>query len=146
MHGPKSTHRAEKNVPPAIRAIVNLRDGGSDRYDGRGVGTHIDHHHRQLRSQGPRHTPGNLVSLFGSGTTGNHGLMHRRPERATHLGFIVPSYIDDPADVPIRLASRYGKRGWAMLTDAGDEHPVDPGLVVRIMRDLGIWGPTETWL
>jgi hypothetical protein len=146
MIGPKTPRSKTNGVPPAVRAIVNRRDGGSDRYDGRGVGTHIDHHHRQLRSQGPRHTPGNLVSLFGSGTTGNHHLMHHRPERATQLGFIVPSYIDDPADVPIRLASRYGKRGWALLDDDGDEHPVDPGFVLSRMRDLGIWGPTDNWL
>jgi hypothetical protein len=146
MHAPKTPRSKTNGVPPAIRAIVTARDGGSDRYDGRGVGPHIDHHHRQLRSQGPRHTPGNLVSLYGSGTTGNHGLMHHRPERATHLGFIVPSYVDDPAVVPIRVASRYGRRGWALLDDDGGETPVAPGDVVSIMRDLGIWGPNDNWL
>lgn len=145
-YGPRPLPDQAKQVPAANRALVLLRDGGSDRYDGRGVGEHINVHHRQLRSQGPLHDVGNLVSLYGSGTTGNHGIMHARPEFARRLGFIVPSHVEDPADVPIRLASRYGVKRWTLLDHLGYETHLDPRDVVERMRALGIWGPNENWL
>jgi len=143
---PKSKPKPAADVPAAIVAIVDRRDGGSDRFDGRGIGAGRNLHHRQLRSQGPLHTPSNLVTMRGSGTTGTHGHMHHNRAYAQRYGFIIPSYIEDTTTVPIRVANRWGLKGWATFDDDGQEHPLAPGDVVTIMRDLGLWAPLENWL
>ena len=146
MIRPKNPDQQPRDVPAEVKAIVDQRDGQSDRYDGRGIGKARNLHHRQLRSQGPLHTPGNLVTLFGSGTTGNHGMIHHNRDLARRLGFIIPSFVEDVTAVPIRVASRYGRKSWATFDDDGQEHPLAPGSVVTIMRDLGLWAPDENWL
>lgn len=146
MIRPKATEKAPREVPAAVKEVVDTRDRLIDRWSGHYLGAGRNLHHRQLRSQGPRHTPGNLVSLSGSGTTGTHGHVHANPALAVQYGFIVPSWVEDPSWVPIRLAGRYGKRDWHLLRDDGLTVPLAPGDVVRIMRDLGVWGQTDNWL
>lgn len=74
-------------------------------------------HHRLLRSQGGTHAPSNLVTLTGSGTTGEHGWVHANPRIATVLGYMVPSW-GDPTQVPIFRVAPYGSGlGWYLQDD-----------------------------
>lgn len=83
-------------------------------------------HHRQLLSRGGTHSPANLVTLTGSGTTGEHGWAHAHPDLATILGYIVPSWVD-PATVPIYRINHYGTAyDWHLQTDDEQLEPCPP--------------------
>lgn len=146
MIQPKTGERPDKNVPRAVIDIVDARDRLKDRWAGHVIGPGRNLHHRQLRSQGVHHNPGNLVTLSGSGTTGTHGMVHHNRALGQAYGFIVPSWIADPSLVPIRLANVYGVRGWALLADDGTERSITPQAALFAMRTLGVWKPTESWL
>lgn len=130
--------RATQNVPREVIDRVDRRDRQVDRMTGKGIGPGRNLHHRQLRSQGGRHEVANLITLSGSGTTGTHGLVHANVDRATRYGFIVPSWVDDPARVPIRLATPRG-RAWHYLNSDGTIRPVHQIDALYRMLDLGIW-------
>ena len=68
-------------------------------------------HHRQLRSQGGKHIVENGVLLC----LWCHGWVHGNVRAAIESGFILPSWIDDPAMVAIKTW-----RGWIMLLTDGD--------------------------
>lgn len=70
-------------------------------------------HHRQLRSQGGKHTVENLILLCGSGTTGCHGWVHHHPADARDMGWIVSGYAE-PDETPV-----YTWRGWLLLLSDG---------------------------
>lgn len=52
--------------------------------------------------------------------TACHEFIHRHPDTARRLGFIVPSWIEDVADVPLLL----GGIQWYRLDDEGGQEPV----------------------
>jgi hypothetical protein len=130
--------RVAHNVPAAVIDAVDRRDRRFDRLTGKGLGAGRNLHHRQLRSQGGKHVVENLITLSGSGTTGTHGLVHANVERATRYGFIVPGWVDDPARVPIRLATPRGRR-WHYLNADGTVRPLHDVDAVYALLDLGIW-------
>lgn len=126
-------------IPARIVRGTDRRDRGIDRRTGRFIGAGRNLRHRKLLSRGGKDTIGNLVSLSGSGTTGTHGWVHANPAEAEHLGLMVPSWIDDPSEVPVRLADECGRFSWVRLLDSGDTFPMTDAAAERRMRDLGIW-------
>jgi hypothetical protein len=130
--------RLAHSVPAAVVELVDRRDRLSCRLTGKGVGPGRNLHHRQLRSQGGQHRVENLVTLSGSGTTGTHGMVHANVEKAIRYGFIVPSWVDDPATVPIRLATPRGRRCHYLNAD-GTARPLHEVDAVYRLIDLGIW-------
>ena len=127
------------DVPRHVVDLVDQRDGRIDRSTGRGLGAGRNLHHRRLRSRRGHHTPANLITLSGSGTTGTHGYMHANPRIATEHGFIVPSWAD-PAEVPILLADRRGRKAWHLLTEEGTTTPLSEADALDAMRALGLRG------
>jgi hypothetical protein len=145
MIQPKTGDTAGRDIPAASVALVDARDRLLDRWAGKGMSSGRNLHHRQLRRTHV-HTASNLVTLSGSGTTGTHGMVHHNRAVAQRYGFIIPSWVDDIAAVPIRVASAYGIRSWATFDDEGNEHALHAGQVPAIMRKLGLWADDENWL
>lgn len=59
-------------------------------------------HHRKGRGGKSPHTPQNLVTLCGSGTTGCHGFVHAHPSYSYDHGFMVRRLgLKGPEDVAI---------------------------------------------
>lgn len=123
--------------------MVDWRDQLTDRMHGLHIGEGRNLHHRKLLSRGGEDWPSNLITLSGSGTTGTHGWAHANPAEATRLGFMVPSWVDDPADVPIYLAGLRNSREWHLLGDDGTATPLTPTDAETRMLALGIWHPQE---
>lgn len=126
-------------IPARVRRVVDWRDAMHDRKAGHYIGEGRNHHHRQLLSRGGEDWPSNIVTLSGSGTTGTHGWVHANPAEATRLGFMVPSWVADPAAVPIFLADSRGVQFWALLGDDGTTTPLTPDDAFARMRALGVW-------
>lgn len=127
------------DIPKAQKRTVDDRDHGYDRMTGWFAGRSRNFHHRKLRSRGGLHTAGNLISLNGSGTTGSHGWVHANPEEATYLGLMIPSWVDDPQDVPVKVADVYGRKSWVRLLDSGRVADLTEQQAAAIMLKLGIW-------
>lgn len=90
-----------------------------------GPGGFFSRHHRQLRRSG-NHSPANLVLLIGSGTSSEHGWMHRNVGVARVLGYIVEQH-EDPAQVPVYRLDAYGMTyGWHLQTDDAQLEPCPP--------------------
>lgn len=79
------------------RAFVYERSGGRCEASVAGVceGRGTNAHHKQMRGQGGKDDPENLLWVCGSGTTGCHGWIHANPTQAIALGLLVSSF--DPA-------------------------------------------------
>lgn len=94
-------------IPKRARTVVLQRDGQSCLR----CGVHISVrgyslHHRKGRHALPGmpdpHTPANLVTLCGSGTTGCHGHVHNHPEESYRAGWmILRGGSEDPCRVPV---------------------------------------------
>ncbi|HEX5100453.1 MAG TPA: HNH endonuclease [Polyangiaceae bacterium] len=69
----RATTRAKQTIPPSIRRSVLRRDGGRCRVPGCRHAVFVDAHHIQLRAEGGRHDPENLVTLCGA----HHLAVHR---------------------------------------------------------------------
>jgi hypothetical protein len=134
-----------KAVPERIKAVVDDRDKQQDRLTGQFLGGARNLHHRKLRSRGGENTVPNLITLSGSGTTGSHGWVHAHPAAATRLGFIVPSWIDDPADVPVLVQTGPRWKRWVRLQANGHVLPLERDEALVRMRELGVWGQDEDW-
>lgn len=85
--------------------------------EGRGVGWAL--HHRLLRSQGPRHTPDNLITVCQLGAAQCHDWIHGHPADARKGGWML-SGRQEPLAVPVLIA---GQR-WVYLTSTGLYHDV----------------------
>ncbi|HEY3497954.1 MAG TPA: HNH endonuclease signature motif containing protein, partial [Polyangiaceae bacterium] len=70
---PPAMTRAKQTIPPAVRRMVLRRDGGRCRVPGCRHAVFVDAHHIQLRAEGGRHDPDNLVTLCGA----HHLAVHR---------------------------------------------------------------------
>jgi hypothetical protein len=128
------------DIPASMRDVVVTRDAGVSRATGRG-GRGINLHHRWLRSQGGEHTPQNLVSLDGSGTTGAHGWVHANVHEATLLGLIVPAHLA-PETVPVLLSvprSARGRHAWYLLLPNAHQVLLTAAETEAAMRGLGVW-------
>ena len=81
-------------------------------------------HHRRMRSHPwpGLHEPSNLILVCGSGTTGCHGLIHSHPQFAYAQGWLLHSWEDQPAAVPINTFAH----GWILLDDQGGWRPYEP--------------------
>ncbi len=122
-NAPRKTRRDVGPTPEVVEACLD-RDsyscclcGMGIGPEGRGVGWSL--HHRLLRSQGPRHTPDNLLTLCGSGTTGCHSWVHANPVDARKGGWLL-SGRQEPLAIPVLIA---GQR-WVYLTSTGLYHDV----------------------
>ncbi|HEY3497062.1 MAG TPA: HNH endonuclease signature motif containing protein, partial [Polyangiaceae bacterium] len=62
-----------QTIPPSVRRMVLRRDGGRCRVPGCRHAVYVDAHHIQLRAEGGRHDPENLVTLCGA----HHLAVHR---------------------------------------------------------------------
>jgi hypothetical protein len=80
--------------------------------EGRGVGWAL--HHRLLRSQGPRHTPDNLITVCQLGASQCHDWIHGNPADARKGGWML-SGRQEPLAIPVLIA---GQR-WVYLTSTG---------------------------
>jgi len=65
--------RAKQSIPPALRRAVTLRDQHRCQVPGCSNASWIDVHHIELRSEGGRHSPQNLVCVCGA----HHRAAHR---------------------------------------------------------------------
>jgi hypothetical protein len=65
--------RASQTIPPALRRAVLVRDGHCCRVPGCKNSTFLDLHHIQLRSEGGRNVPENILTLCGA----HHRAIHR---------------------------------------------------------------------
>ncbi|HEY3496938.1 MAG TPA: HNH endonuclease signature motif containing protein [Polyangiaceae bacterium] len=65
--------RAKQTIPPSVRRKILRRDGGRCRVPGCRHAVFVDAHHIQLRAEGGRHDPENLVTLCGA----HHLAVHR---------------------------------------------------------------------
>lgn len=99
---------AERNA----RKVVKARSQSLCEMCGRAEATNM--HHRKNRSQGGAWTPGNLLHLCGSGTTGCHGSVGDNVALSRERGWSVLS-TDDPTEMPVFLAGR----GWVFLLEDG---------------------------
>lgn len=91
-----------KPIPPALRASVLERDGYVCTRCGRLLqGNYYSLHHRLPRGRGGKHTPENIVTLCGSGTSpGCHNDVESQRAVATEQGWLVPSGVD-PSSWPV---------------------------------------------
>jgi hypothetical protein len=124
--------------------LVLARDGnrcarcGNHVHGERGYGWSI--HHRRPRGSGGTslgwvNTPGNLLTLCGSGTTGCHGWCETHRETARHHGFLVPrNAYYTAAQVPV-LHAVYG---WVLLDDAGGLTQLADGVAAETMAVYGL--------
>ncbi|PJM79984.1 HNH endonuclease [Bifidobacterium scaligerum] len=109
-----------------VRRLVLARDGYRCVACGRsvdGVWSGYSIHHRHLRSHPfpGLHSPSNLITLCGSGTTGCHGEAHQNRVLAQRMGWIIPMWNEHPESSPVRDA----RRGWMLLDDEGHATPCD---------------------
>lgn len=85
--------------------------------EGRGVGWAL--HHRLLRSQGPRHTPDNLITVCQLGASHCHDWIHGNPTDARKGGWLLTGR-QEPLAVPVLVAAQR----WVYLTSTGLYHDV----------------------
>lgn len=109
---------------------VDMRDRDrsaiSDVPKSSGLAGQYSHHHRLLRSRGGTDSPANLLLLLGSGTTSEHGWVHRYPAIATVLGLVVATG-GDPQTVPVWRVDAFGmSHGWHLQLDDGTLQPTTP--------------------
>lgn len=113
--------RTPRNTGPSrkVRELVLARDGHACVCCGRSViGQPYSLQHRKRRSQGGGNSPSNLVVVLGTGTTGCHERIDsRRDPHDEAAGYTVRSW-QDPAMIPVMIASEYGSGITAWL--AGD--------------------------
>ncbi|MDU0478364.1 hypothetical protein QVA66_03810 [Staphylococcus chromogenes] len=95
-------------------------------------GEHL--HHRQLRSQGGRHTVPNLVHICHA----CHEWIHANPRDAAECGFIVRRGAD-PAAVAVLRRSR-----WVLLDDSGGVEPTGQDAPLTVLSNID-WGETLNW-
>ena len=98
-----------------------------DRYLRAGDWPGVSHHHRKRRSQtygdAERHAASNIVTVCGvDNSTGCHGWIHRHPEQARALGYLLKSYDPEPSQVPVYSC----RRGWILLDTDGQWHSCPP--------------------
>jgi hypothetical protein len=123
--------------------IVDERDGYRDSKTGLYLGPdRAEHHHRQYLSQGGQDLPENLVTLYGPGNTGGtHGWAHGDRE-AKLLGFWIPGWVKNVAEVPIYRVLPGGGIGWAF--QQGDRVvPTTERYAAEQMKRLGMWREGE---
>lgn len=127
---PRTSAKRPDGPVPKVRAVVLIRDGYMCVRCGKGIAEQVySIHHRVLRSQGGTHTPENLVTLCGTGTTGCHGWVHANITEATDAGWIVQGG-EDPATVLVQYVSEHGG-GYSALLEA------DGGLVLGDRETAG---------
>lgn len=109
---------------PATVRLVRERDHNACARCG---GTNqLTTHHRRARGMGGSRWPGinqpsNLLTLCGSGTTGDHGWVTNHPAESRDLGLSVSMHAD-PAAVPVLTW-----RGWVYLTNSGTFRTLEEG-------------------
>ena len=71
-----------------------------------------------------RHTATpNVIDVCGTdNSTGCHGWVHRHPEQARALGYLLKSYDPEPSTVPVYSV----RRGWILLDTDGQWHSCPP--------------------
>lgn len=103
-------------VPAKLRASILERDSHACARCGRPVDVSSGYyslHHRLPRSRGGTHTPENLVTLCGSGTTRCHVEVESLRAQARAEGWLVPTGVD-PAAWPVLRGGQ-----WWQLTAEG---------------------------
>jgi len=130
-------------IPPHARNTASTRDGACVRC---GL-VEFNLHHRQRRREGG-HGVENLIALCGSGTTGCHGWAHANPEAARARGYIVPTWIESPADIPVSATST--RRGgstsitvlppstWFLLREDGTRDEITETLAAELLSAFGL--------
>lgn len=104
---------------PAVRKLVMDRDNGCCVRCGKPVANLPSSvHHRKRRSQGGRNDAANLILLCGTGTLLCHGYVHAHIAESQDAGWLVHG-ADDPANVPMLLASEHGTGITVWLTFSG---------------------------
>jgi hypothetical protein len=99
-------------LPDGVRQAVYERDGNACVLCGHRARN--IHHRQPAQKRDGNHTPWNLLSLCGSGTTGCHGWIESRREWAAYLGLLVPQHHD-----PKIWAMIYTSQGWQQLFNDG---------------------------
>lgn len=125
---PKPRRASGSRPPKTVRDLVWTRDDAACVRCGLNVsGRPHSIHHRVLRGQGGSHTPDNLITLCGIGSTLCHGWVHENRAEARDNGWILyPG--DNPAEMPLLLRSAAGAESLVLLT--ADGRRADPGEAV----------------
>lgn len=111
---------SDSGPPEQVRAAVWDRDQARCVACGTRLRRDQDWHsiqHRLPRGRGGDNRLANLILSCGSATTGCHGRMEGNHRWAEAAGYSVRGYDPSlPAEVPVL----HHRRGWVLLTDAGD--------------------------
>lgn len=126
---PRRTARRD-DIPRAVRLLAAERDAGWCIRCGK---PSRQLHHRQLRSQGGRHVPENLITLCGSGTQLCHGYVHSHIRESLDSGWLV-SGTADPALIPVMVFSAGGSGTAQWATRDGRWTEVPPIGAVALWR------------
>ena len=122
-----------KGPTKATNDLVDVRDGGRCVVCG---ARSENRHHRQPRRHGD-HTPANLLSLCGSGTTGCHGYITTHPNYAYHYGWSVRS-TDDPAECPVLVRMDHGINQWVLHDVLGYQIRITDTEAHQRLKDTGL--------
>ncbi|WP_166790639.1 MULTISPECIES: hypothetical protein [unclassified Cryobacterium] len=114
------------NVPDDVTAMVDGRDEQKCTRCGVWISDNGSRHHRMRRAVGG-HLVENIILLCGSGSSLCHGWAHSHPAAAILAGYIIPTWIEDIAEVPLQVhtpgVNGRGNKSWMVLTTAGQrEH------------------------
>lgn len=134
------------DIPTLARDTVRTRDEACLRCGN----TTTTIHHRQRRREGG-HGVENLIALCGSGTTGCHGWAHANPAAARALGYILPTWIKTPAEIPV-AATTVRRRAdrpiqghmppsiWYLPHTDGTRTQIIPALAAELLAAFGLIG------
>jgi hypothetical protein len=123
------------NPPITVTRVVDDRDErccwmcGESMYITSG-----SRHHRQRRAVGG-HRVSVLILLCGSGTTGCHGWVHANPNKARARGYIIPTWVHDPEEVPIQDGVT---KEWFLLKDDGTKEPIIFAVAQELLAAFGM--------
>ncbi|MCI2958200.1 hypothetical protein MN032_10875 [Agromyces atrinae] len=123
-------------------AKIDDRDLNRDQRTGELLAV-AEHHHRQYRSRGGSDVASNVITLRGPGNTqGSHGWAHTSRE-AILFGYSIPSFVENPEDVPIKLLHPENGLVWTILRNDFSSGFMTERDARHRMRDLGIWRDGE---
>lgn len=126
-------------VPKKITDVVDARHGRRCVRCGPSLAAISgSRHHRQRRAVGG-HLVVCLTLLCGSGITGCHGWAHANPKAARVGGYIVPTHVDDLAEIPVLI--RWPEVDpfnpvWVLLDELGGRDRIPEAIALELLASF----------